>query len=102
MGETAWGINPRVLEQVQHAYKGLKGGFCGLPLHESVEDAPLPTQPSRVFRTEVSRGQLTARVSYFATVNGSCSGPLYTHLVGTLAWETLTAADGHKPPQIKR
>ena len=69
MGETAWGINPRLLEQVQHAYKDLKGGFCGLPLHESVEDAPLPTQPSQLFRTDVYRGQLSARVSYPATGN---------------------------------
>lgn len=63
MGETAWGINPKVLEQVQHAYQDLKGGFCGLPLHESVEDAPLPTQPPQRFRTDVYKGQLTARVS---------------------------------------
>ena len=68
MGETAWGINPRILEQVQHAYQKLKGGFCGLPLHESVEDAPLPTPPSRVFRTDVYRGQLSARVSCLTIV----------------------------------
>lgn len=63
MGETAWGINPSILEQVQVAYKELKGGFCGLPLHDSVDSAPLPTPPSKVFRTEVSNGQLTAQVS---------------------------------------
>ncbi|KAL3133849.1 hypothetical protein ABBQ32_008318 [Trebouxia sp. C0010 RCD-2024] len=62
MGETAWGINGRILEQVQHAYQKLKGGFCGLPLHESVEDAPFPTPPSKVFRTDVYKGRLTARV----------------------------------------
>lgn len=68
MGETAWGINARILEQVQYAYTELKGGFCGLPLHESVQDAPMPTPPSRVFRTDVYKGRLTARVSCHPSV----------------------------------
>ena len=68
MGETAWGINPQVLEQVQIAYKEMKGGFCGLPLHESVDSAPLPTPPSQVFRTQVYKGQLSARVRLLGVI----------------------------------
>ena len=96
MGETAWGINPRILEQVQHAYKDLKGGFCGLPLHESVEDAPLPPPPSRVFRIDAYRGQLSARVSYLATVNVLVRDQYQVTLVGTTARGALTAGDGRK------
>ena len=63
MGETAWGINPIILERIQTAYRGMKGGFCGLPFHDSVASAPLPPMPSQVFRSEVKNGQLTANVS---------------------------------------
>ena len=63
MGETAWGINPLILERVQTAYRDLKGGFCGLPLHDSMAAAVLPPMPSQVFRTEVRKGQLTVGVS---------------------------------------
>lgn len=62
MGETAWGINPIILERIQTAYRGMKGGFCGLPFHDSVASAPLPPMPSQVFRSEVKNGQLTANV----------------------------------------
>ena len=86
MGETAWGINPRILEQVQHAYQNLKGGFCGLPLHESVEDAPLPTQPSRVFRSEVYRGQLSARVSCLTIVYVVVDNPPRSSGVRCAGW----------------
>ncbi len=65
MGETAWGINPIVLERIQTAYRDMKGGFCGLPLHDSVKSAPLPPMPSQVFRSEVKNGQLTASVSLY-------------------------------------
>jgi len=65
MGETAWGINPIVLERIQTAYRDMKGGFCGLPLHDSVKPAPLPPMPSQVFRSEVKNGQLTASVSLY-------------------------------------
>ena len=64
MGETAWGINSQVLEQVQIAYKDMKGGFCGLPLNDSVDSCPLPAAPSQVFRTEVHKGQLFAKVRW--------------------------------------
>ena len=63
MGETAWGINPIVLERIQTAYRNMKGGFCGLPLHDSVNSAPLPPMPCQVFRSDVKNGQLTASVS---------------------------------------
>ncbi len=63
MGETAWGINPIILERIQTAYRDMKGGFCGLPLHDTVTPAPLPPMPSQVFRSEVKNGQLTASVS---------------------------------------
>ncbi len=63
MGETAWGINPIILERIQTAYRDMKGGFCGLPLHDTVTPAPLPPMPCQVFRSEVKNGQLSASVS---------------------------------------
>ena len=64
MGETAWSINPIILKHIQTAYNELKGGFCGLPLHDSVPTAPLPPKPTQVFRSEGSKnGQLVVGVS---------------------------------------
>ena len=63
MGKTAWSINPILLQQVEHAYRVLKGGFCGLPLHETLDVAPIPPPLAKCFRTEAHNGQLTAYVS---------------------------------------
>ena len=64
MGETAWSINPVILKRIQTAYIDLKGGFCGLPLHDSVPTVPLPPKPTSVFRSEGAKnGQLVVGVS---------------------------------------
>lgn len=63
MGQTGWSINTTILDRLQHAYTELKGGFCGLPLHGSLDIVPVPPPLPKLFRTEVVKGQLTASVS---------------------------------------
>ena len=63
MGSTAWSINSVLLGRVEHAYRVLKGGFCGLPLHETLDVAPVPPPLPKSFRTDTQNGQLTAHVS---------------------------------------
>lgn len=64
MGKTAWSINRTILERVEHAYRELKGGFVGLPLHGSLDIHTVPPPLPNVFRTSVRKGQLTASVSF--------------------------------------
>ena len=63
MGQTGWSINSTILDRLEYAYKELKGGFCGLPLHGSLDVFPVPPPLPKLFRTEAVKGQLTASVS---------------------------------------